>query len=66
MNDILFREIYQLLFIMSTIYFVCVVLIFILRVIRNVVYDINTTMNFTLIDKILILLSASLILTYLI
>lgn len=65
MTDLLFKEIYQLLFIMSTIYFSCIVLLFIFRVIRNVVYDVNTTMSFGLVDKILILLSASLILTYL-
>jgi hypothetical protein len=65
MNEILFKEIYQLLFVISTIYFLCVVLIFSIRFVRTVVYDVNTTMKFSLFDKILILLSAGLIITYL-
>jgi hypothetical protein len=65
MNETLFKELYQLLFVISTIYFLCVVLIFSIRFVRTVVYDVNTTMKFNLVDKILILLSAALIITYL-
>lgn len=66
MNETLFKEIYQLLFVMSTIYFVCVVLLFSVRLYRNVAKDANTTMKFNVVDKLLILLSASVIITYLI
>ncbi len=66
MTETLFNELYQLLFVMSAIYFTCIVLIFSIRFIRNVVYDVNTTMKFNLVDKLLILLSAALIITYLI
>jgi len=60
------KEIYQLLFIMSTIYFLCIVLLFSIRFVRVVFYDVQATLNFTTLDKILILISASLILSYLI
>lgn len=66
MNETLFKEIYQLLFVMSTIYFSCIVLLFSFRFYRNVVNDVNTTMKFNLVDKILILLSLSVIIAYLI
>jgi hypothetical protein len=66
MNDFLIKEIYQLLFIVSAIYFGCVALLFLFRFVRNVRYNINTTMTFGLVDKILLLLTTSVILTYLI
>jgi hypothetical protein len=65
MNDFLIKEIYQYLFIMSTIYLTCVVLLFCIRFIRNVVYDVNSSMKFGLSDKILMLTSLALIFAYL-
>ena len=62
----LVKELYQISFVMSAIYFTCIVLLFIIRFVRNVFYDVNTVMKFTLVDKILLLISASIIISYLI
>lgn len=66
MNEILFNEIYQFLFVVSTIYFSCIVLLFVYRFIRSVFYNINTTMQFEWYDKLLILISLSISISYLI
>lgn len=66
MNEFIVKELYQLLFVVSTIYFACIVLLFIYRFIRSVAYQVNTTMKFTIVDKILLLASLGIIITYLI
>jgi hypothetical protein len=66
MNDLLFKEIYQFLFVVSATYFVCVALLFVYRVVRNVGYDVNTKMTFSALDKILLLISFGVIISYLI
>jgi len=65
MSEFLIKEIYQLLFVMSAIYLACVVFLFVFRLIRNVIYDLNTTLKFGVVDKFLLLLSLAVILTYL-
>lgn len=60
------KELYQIIFIMSATYFGIVGGLFLLRFIRSVVFDINTTMKFNLIDKILLLITFSIIIAYLI
>lgn len=65
MNEFIIKELYQLLFVMSTIYFSCIVLILTYRFIRRVMYQVNTTMTFNVIDKILLLIALGIIITYL-
>jgi hypothetical protein len=66
MNELLFKEIYQFLFVISATYFLCVALIFVYRVIRNVGYDVNTKMEFNALDKLLLLVTFGVIISYLI
>ena len=66
MNEFLLKEIYQFLFVVSAIYFVCVVLLFVYRLIRNIRYNVNTKMEFNTIDKILLLISLGTIVSYLV
>lgn len=66
MNDFLFKEIYQFLFVISAIYFVCIALLFVYRLIRNIRYDVNTKMVFNTMDKILLLISLGIIISYLV
>lgn len=66
MSEQLFKEIYQFLFVVSTTYLTCVVLLFLHRFIRRVKYKANTTMVFNVIDKILLLASLGIIIAYLI
>jgi len=66
MNDFLYKEIYQFLFVISATHFVCVALLFIYRLIRNIRYDVNTKMEFNTFDKILLLTSFGIIISYLV
>lgn len=66
MTEFLINEFYQFLFVTSATYFLCVVLLFIFRFIRAVVYDVKTTMSFSVIEKILLLASVGIIITYLV
>lgn len=60
------KELYQIIFIMSATYFGIVGGLFLFRVIRSIIFDVNTTMKFNLIDKILLLITFSIIIAYLI
>ena len=66
MNEFLFKEIYQFLFVVSATYFSCVALLFVYRFIRNVRYDVNTRMEFNILDKILLLIAFGIIISYLV
>lgn len=66
MTEFFYKEIYQFLFIVSAIYFVCISLLFIYRFIRNARYNVNTRMEFSILDKILLLTSVGIIITYLV